>query len=129
LQVPAEDLERWLVSQPPIPRHVLRLQGDQIGPLAGLLPRARAQGMLLATHTTHLAHAWRSPAALASLCTLFDVVILNREVARDSTGAQGGTADLVGRLQPFADATTEGLLLILTLGAEGAVLLRKGRQP
>ena len=32
-------------------------------------------------------------------------------------------------LQPFADAAAEDFLLVLTLGAEGALLLRHGSQP
>jgi ribokinase len=116
LQVPPVDLERWLAEEAVARRHVLHLQGDQIGPLVGLLPRARDRGLLLATHTTHLGQEWRSPTALARLCVLFDVVILNREVARDSTGARGGTAELVRDLQPFVDAAKDDFLLILTLG-------------
>ncbi|MFO1070142.1 MAG: PfkB family carbohydrate kinase [Geminicoccaceae bacterium] len=130
LQVPPEDLQAWLDGlEPSGPRHVLHLQGDQIGPLAPLLPQARARGLGLATHTTHLARAWRSPGKLAELCRLFDVVVLNREVARESTGATGGTADLVRSLRPYADGAPEEVLLILTLGPEGAVLLRRGAEP
>ena len=129
LQVPADDLERWLAEANVAPRHVLHLQGDQIGPLAGLLPRARELGLLLATHTTHLPRSWRSPSALTRLCGLFDLVILNREVARDATGSRGGTADLVRDLQPYADGADASSLLVLTLGAEGALLLRQGRVP
>jgi sugar/nucleoside kinase (ribokinase family) len=112
----------------PARRHVLYVQGDQIGPLAELLPRAHDGGLLLATHTTRLAQEWRSPTALGRLCSLFDLVVLNREVACDSTGSRDGTAELVRHLQAFADAAAKGFLLILTLGAEGALLLRPCRQ-
>ncbi len=94
-----------------------------------LLSQARDRGLLLATHTTHLAQRWRSPVGLARLCDLFDIVILNREVARDSTRSRGGTAELVRDLQPFAYAAEGDFLLILTLGADGALLLRKAGQP
>ena len=130
LQVPPDDLRLWLDALGrPSGRHLLHLQGDQIGPLAPLLPDARAQGLGIATHTTHLARAWRSPEKLADLCRLFDLVILNRDVARESTGAPGGTADLVRSLRPYADAAPPGMLLVLTLGPEGAVLLRQGADP
>ena len=92
----------------PRARHVLHLQGDQIGPLAELLPQARDRGLLLATHTTHLAAGVALAGGPGKLCRLFDLVILNREVARDSTGSRGGTAELVRDLQPFADAAAEG---------------------
>lgn len=130
LQVPSEDLEVWLDALgAPTGRHVLHLQGDEIGPLVPLLPRARAQGLRLATHTTHLARSWRSPEKLAELCCLFDVVVLNREVARESTGATGSTAELVRRLWPFAEEAPPEMLLVLTLGPEGAILLRRGDKP
>ena len=129
LQVPPDELARWLSEEAIAPRHVLHLQGDQIGPLADLLPQARERGLLLATHTTHVSQSWRSPPALTRLCSLFDVVILNQEFARDATGSRGGTANLVHDLQPYADGATEGCLLILTLGAEGALLLRQGHVP
>ena len=129
LQVPPADLRRWLADAFPAPRHVLYVQGDQIGPLAELLPQARDRGLWLATQTTRLAKEWRSPTALGKLCSLFDLVVLNREVASDSTGSRGGTAELVRHLQPFADAAAKDFLLVLTLGAEGALLLRHGSQP
>lgn len=129
LQVPLEDLAAWLdaLGTPP-GRHVLHLQGDEIGPLVPLLPRARAQGLRLATHTTHLARAWRTPEKLAELCRLFDLVVVNREVARETTGATGGTAELVRSLRLHAENAPPGVLLVLTLGPEGAVLLRHGAQ-
>ena len=128
--MPPEDLSAWLDALGrPSGRHILHLQGDEIGPLAPLLPRARAQGLRLATHTTHLAREWRSPERLAELCRLFDLVVVNREVARESTGATGGTAELVRSLRPCAEEAPPGLLLVLTLGPEGAVLLRRGEAP
>lgn len=130
LQVPPGDLAAWLdvVGRAP-GRHVLHLQGDEIGPLVPLLPRARAQGLRLATHTTHLARAWRSPEKFAELCRLFELVIVNREVARDTTGATGGTAELVRSLRPYAEDAPPGVLLVLTLGPDGAVLLGRGDEP
>ena len=129
LQVPPLDLESWLANAVVARRHVLHLQGDQIASLARLLPQARQRGLLLATHTTHLATEWRSPSALTRLCQLFDIVILNREIAGESTGSRGGTAELVRDLQPFADSSAEEFLLVLTLGAEGALLLRRHERP
>ena len=106
LQVPPANLEHWLAEEAAAPRHIMHVQGDQIRQV-DLLSQARDRGLLFATHTTHLAQEWRSPVALARLCALFDIVILNREVARNSTRSRGGTAELVRDLQPFADAAED----------------------
>ena len=130
LQVPPADLRRWLADAFPARRHVLYLQGDQIRPSRGAAaagPRPWPAG--LQPKRLRLAKEWRSPTALGKLCSLFDLVVLNREVASDSTGSRGGTAELVRHLQPFANAAAKDFLLVLTLGAEGALLLRPGSQP
>lgn len=128
LQVEPQALEAWLTALPqPVGRHGLHLQGDQLEPLAALLPRARALGLVLSTHTARIGAEWRSAAGLRRLVRLFDLIVLDRETARAATGALGGTADLVARLARFA--RPGGAELVLTLGSDGAVLLRADRAP
>jgi ribokinase len=130
LQVPLETFRRWLAATPrPVGVHALHLQGDQVPALAGLLPRVRARGLRLSMHATGLESAWRTPECLERLRRLFDLVVLNRDVARDilGPGFAGSTAELVRRAATLA--ATPGALTVLTLGPEGAVLLEPDEPP
>lgn len=130
LQVPADTLRRWLESAPrPQGVHCLHLQGDQLPPLADLMPEARARGLKPVVQATALDPDWRTPAGLGRLRDLFDLVILNREVARDIVGPgfRGSAAELVRRVAE--GVTGPGAALLLTLGAEGAVLFDTGAAP
>lgn len=130
LQVPRDDLARWLELTPaPQGCHGLHLQGDQVAALAELLPEVRARGFRLSMHATGLAQAWRSAQGLARLRGLFDLVVLNREVARDvlGTGPLGSTAEVVRRIGELGGAP--GATVVLTLGPEGAALVPPGSPP
>lgn len=130
LQVPADTLRRWLGS---LPRahgvHCLHLQGDQLLPLADLMPEARARGLKPVVQATALDTEWRNTAGLSRLRDLFDLVVLNREVARDIVGPsfRGSAAELVRRMDEAARGP--GAALLLTLGPEGAVLFEAGAAP
>lgn len=128
LQVPQGALARWLAETPaPLGRHALHLQGDQVPALVALLPEAPARGFRLTLHTTGLPVAWHTPERLLALASLFDLVVLNRDIARAVLGPYGGTADLVRRCAALlADARAR---VVLTLGAEGAALLERGAAP
>ncbi len=129
LQVPPGVLERWLETKPcPMPGgHCLCLQGDQVIALHAVLPEVRAQGFKLALQATALAAAWRTPQGLARLRGLFDVIVLNDAMAASIVGLgfQSSAAELIRRLTGMA--VVPGATLVLTLGAEGAVLLRPGQ--
>ena len=129
LQVPAQALGSWLVETPaPGGTHALHLQGDQVPELAALLPQARARGFRLTMHTTGLPADWRTPERLVELVGLFDLLVLSNDVARDIMGPHGGTADLVRRCHALL-AELPAARVVLTLGAEGAVLLEPGASP
>lgn len=130
LQVPAGTLRRWLDSVPHAPgAHCLHLQGDQLTPLADLMPEARARGLKPVVQATALDPDWRNSAGLVRLRDLFDLVILNREVARDIVGPGfgGSAAELVRRMDEGVRGP--GASLLLTLGPEGAVLFDAGTAP
>lgn len=130
LQVPSELFRRWLNEQGPARgTRCLHLQGDQLPGLADLLPRVRAAGFLLTMHATHLPAALRTRAGLDRLRRAFDLVVLNREVAREvlGPGVGGGTGELVRRLPDLGRGA--GAEIVLTLGADGAALLGGGGEP
>ncbi len=130
LQVPAETLRQWLESLPRAQGvHCLHLQGDQLFPLADLMPEARARGLQPVVQATALDTEWRNTAGLSRLRDLFDLVVLNREVAHDIVGPgfRGSAAELVRRIDECVRGP--GAALLLTLGAEGAVLFDAGAAP
>lgn len=135
LQVPPDHLIRWLETTPRPAAgaaHGLHLQGDQVDGLADVLPRARADGFRLSMHAPGLAAGWRTPAGFARLRDLFDLLVLNRETAREALdlgAAGGGTAELVRRLGEKVAERPGGALVALTLGPEGAALLDPGQAP
>ena len=82
LQVPPADLRRWLDGCS-APRRGMSCTCRAIRSARwrSCCRRPATVACWLATHTTRLAQEWRSPAALGKLCRLFDLVVLNREVA------------------------------------------------
>ena len=95
-------------------------------PLADLMPEARARGLQPVVQATALDTEWRNTAGLGRLRDLFDLVVLNREVAHDIVGPgfRGSAAELVRRIDECVRGP--GAALLLTLGAEGAVLFDAG---
>lgn len=115
-------LER--VGRPAGP-HGLHLDGYQVARLATAVAAANRQGLTTSVHTTGLHPEWRTLAGLTRLRELFRLVFLNREVARDITGFRGALPELVRRVEALVRATvpaTDGTLVLLTLGVDGAVL-------
>ncbi len=133
LRVPRETFARWLDAQGGGRggggRRCVHVQGDQVEGLAGLLPRARAEGFALATHATGLPAAWRTPRGLDRLRRLFDLVVLNRETAQEvlGPGFGGSTAELLRRMRALRAGS--GAPFVVTLGPEGAALLAGGGEP
>ena len=123
LQVAPEALAAWrdIVDgdQPP----ALFVQGDQVAVLATVLARPAFRRTFTATQIGNAEAAQAGAAWLERLAPLFSLVVLNHEAARKLLGAAGGTADLIERV----GAALAGGKVALTLGAEGAVLLERGR--
>lgn len=123
LQVAPEALAAWrdIVDgdQPP----ALFVQGDQVAVLAPVLARPAFRRTFTATQIGNAEAAQAGAAWLERLAPLFSLVVLNHEAARKLLGAAGGTADLIERV----GAALAGGKVALTLGAEGAVLLERGR--
>jgi ribokinase len=130
LQVPEEDLRRWLGATPRPPgRHGLHLQGDQVPDLTEVLAEVRAHGLLATMQTTGLPATWRTVDGLRRLRQLFDLIVLDRDVARAIVGPSfgGSTAELLRRTEELGRAP--GAILALTLGPEGAALFAPGEAP
>jgi ribokinase len=123
LQVAPEALAAWgeTVSRGHPP--ALFVQGDQVAVLASELARPAFRGLFTATQIGHVEATSDGAAWLERLTPLFSLVVVNRDAARKLLGAAGGTADLIER----AGAALTGGRVALTLGAEGAVLLERGR--
>lgn len=125
LQVAPEVLRHWLEQRlAPSAAEALFVQGDQAAVLAPVL--AEADPALFRVTQIGIGEARALGALwLDELSPLFDLVVMNREVARELLGAAGGTDDLVQRVAAaFAPLPCR---TALTLGAEGAVLIERGR--
>jgi len=114
-------------------RHAIHLDGLQVGTLAGSIPALRRGGFVTSVHTTGLPVEWRTVDGLRKLRGMFDLVALNRDVARDILGTIDTDAqtvrrqitDLIRRTQPD---TNTGLVLA-TLGADGAAVFEGNADP
>lgn len=114
-------------------RHAIHLDGLQVGTLAESIPALRRGGFITSIHTTGLPSDWRTEDGFRKLRAMFDLVALNRDVARDILGSisedehevRDQIADLVCRTEPEADTG----LVLTTLGADGAVVFEAGAEP
>jgi ribokinase len=126
LQVPKDDLLRWLNALPPAPgRHCLHIQGDQLQGVMDVLPEVRARGLVLACHAPGLPAALRTAQGLRLIGALFDLVFLDGKAAAGIAGADD-TRDVVARFERVLDPRRRAAVVV-TLEAEGAVLFEPGR--
>ncbi len=123
LQIAAETLAAWGAAVDREAPPALFVQGDQVAELATVLARPAFRGLFTATQIGHVEAISGGTAWLERLAPLFSLVVVNHDAARKLLGAAGGTADLLERV----GAAFGGGKVALTLGAEGAVLLERGR--
>jgi ribokinase len=123
LQVQPEALAAWgdTVDQRRPP--ALFVQGDQVAVLAPVLARPAFRRLFSATQIGYVEAMSGRAAWVEQLAPLFSLVVVNHEAARKLLGSAGGTSELIERV---AAAFGNGQVA-LTLGAEGAVLLERGR--
>ncbi|MEQ8967396.1 MAG: PfkB family carbohydrate kinase [Azospirillaceae bacterium] len=113
-------------------RHCVHLDGYQVANLASTMPDLRARGLATSVHTTGLSGDWRDIEGFRRLRGLFDLVFLNRDVARDIVGPTATEMQLVDRVTRLVrDTASEwaGGLVVLTLGAAGAALYEGAAGP
>ena len=113
-------------------RHCVHLDGYQVAGMVESIRQVRDDSLVTSVQTTGLRQDWRSLDGFAQLRNDFDLVFLNRDVARDTTGFAGSDTALVRRVKSLCARTVpadrEGLVL-LTLGASGAAVFRGGGGP
>ena len=133
LTVTGADVAAHLDRQPrPASATWVHLDGFQVARAARAMPALRRRGVRLSAHMTGLAESWRTADGLRRSRRLFEIVFLNREVARAMASA-GDDEDhaLVARLDALVqrpDGPRDGAVLV-TLGPGGAALLRPGARP
>lgn len=129
LEVAKDDLLAWLQGLPPVTgRHCLHIQGDQLSELMDVLPLARERGLVLAFHTPGLPAALRTPEGLRLILALFDLVLLDRDVAHAVVGHADGPSQLMKRFGGLLDQHRRATV-VLTLEADGAALFPAGGLP
>ncbi|HWY81642.1 MAG TPA: PfkB family carbohydrate kinase [Roseiarcus sp.] len=104
-------------------RRCIHVGGFQIPGLLEPVLSLGKTGALLSLQTTGLPRAWQSRAKLAELIGCFDLVFLNRDVAREATECRGGHAQLIEATIDLVRSSRQTGIVILTLGEEGALIL------
>jgi ribokinase len=97
-----------------------------------LLEDARRIGLVTGVHMTGLPPELRTPSGFAELRRRFELVFLNRDLARNLTGYQGALPDLVRRTRDLVQATegsSSESLVLLTLDEAGAMLFDHTAEP
>lgn len=123
------DLVRYLGPSAPSARRCVHIEGFQIPRMLESIQTIGRSDWLISLQTTGLPQSWRTAEQLAQLIGQFDLVFLNRDVARDATECRGGTKQLIdATLALVAPARPRGTV-ILTLGEDGALLIPPAGEP
>jgi sugar/nucleoside kinase (ribokinase family) len=117
------DLARYLGQSTPGARRCLHIEGFQIPRMLDSMLTIGRSGWLTSLQTTGLPQYWRASARLAQLIAQFDLVFLNRDVAREATDCRGGSKQLIEATLALVAGTPAKGTVILTLGEDGALLL------
>jgi ribokinase len=133
LSLEVDSLAPYLGESAGIRRHAIHLDGLQVGTLAGSIPALRRGGFITSVHTTGLPIEWRTEDGFRKLRELFDLVALNRDVARDILGsidddAQSARRQIAGLVRRTAPDDRSGLV-IATFGADGAAIFEGDADP
>ena len=110
--------------------HCVHLDGFQVEPMARSVPALRQRGLMTSVHTTGLHADWRSEDGFRRLCGLFDLVFLNRDLAREIIGPASDDDALIagiGRVAADARRDSGWGIVVLTLGTVGAAAFEAGR--
>lgn len=124
LQVAPETVARWLAADPEhTAPHAVYVQGDQLGVLGPSLDD-RLGARWLVTQLVRVDIEALGSETVRQLVERFHCVVFDAEAARALVGSSGGTRALVERLAAWTAGVST--LVALTLGADGAVLVRDG---
>ncbi len=129
LELQESDLARYLGQSVPGARRCLHIEGFQIPRMLDSMLATGRSGWLISLQTTGLPQAWRTGAQLAQLIAQFDLVFLNRDVAREATDCRGGAKQLIEATLALIVAAAPKGIVILTLGEDGALLIQPGAAP
>jgi ribokinase len=117
------DLARYLGQSMPGARRCLHTEGFQIPRMLDSILEIGRSGWLISLQTTGLPQPWKTGAQLAQMIGRFDLVFLNREVAREVTDCRGGTKQMIEATLALVTSTSPRGTVILTLGEDGALLM------
>ena len=133
LELDLDELTRY-VDGPGAGRepHCLHIEGFQVPNVIGWLGDERTRHLVTSVHATGLPVEWHTAEGLGLLLEKFNLVFLNMESARGIVGHDGGPdavlADLDRAFRRLAP-TRRARLLVVTMGAEGALIDRLDAQP
>lgn len=108
----------------------VHFEGYQIQRMRPWLPGLAAAGWRTSLQATGLPAALGSKAAFLDLLSELDLILLNRDVARDVTGCRAGQAVLIDAVGALIDIPGRRSEVVLTLGETGAMVFPAGtRRP
>jgi ribokinase len=109
---------------------LLHLDGYRVPDQLPAVAAARAAGWRTSIDLDGLDDAWRTPARLRDVLVQFDVVFINRALARAVWRDAGNDAALVAAVrQAQVSAAGKPALVLLTLGADGACVVLPDAPP
>lgn len=109
-----------------LPPCCVHFEGYQIQRMRPWLPGLAAAGWRTSLQATGLPAALRSEEAFRPFLAELDVILLNREAARDITGCRAGQAVLVDAVGALIDRPGRRSEVVLTLGESGAMVFPAG---
>jgi ribokinase len=123
------DLARYLGDGGAQAARCLHIEGYQVPRMLDSVRTMRRSGWLTSLQTTGLPATWRRTVPLCWLFAGFDVVFLNREVAREATDCRGGMKQLIEATQGLVESVADRGTVVLTLGEDGALVFPPGAAP
>jgi ribokinase len=123
------DLERYVGQSASEQPRCVCIEGSQVDRMTAPLAKMRKAGWRIAIQSTGLPASWRTPQQLKRLLEDYDVVFINREVARDATDCRGGEKQLIDAMVALVNSVKARAIVVFTIGDRGALVIPPGETP
>lgn len=120
------DLERYVGQVQSSEPRCICIEGFQVERMMEPVLAMRSAGWRIAIQTTGLPADRRNPAQLGQMLRDFDVVFINRQVARDVTDCRGGEKQLIDAVVNLVGSVPARAIVVFTLGERGALVIAPG---
>lgn len=129
VELEVSDLRRYSEpSETEAPRCIC-IDGSQIEHMLDSILELGRAGWRIALQSTDLPQHWRNPERFRQMLREFDVIFINRRIARDLTDCRGSEAQLVEAFIESVRCEPSKAIVVLTLGERGAIVIPSGEDP